>query len=224
MMLRSREACACGTAAAQGGGGSGSAPSAFAGSGHHRGGAVWPLPQPQLEPCPSHWLGADAGAKRVYFRDSGACWRAAAMVALDEPQLDRAEELYSTCTFGFAQDMDAHYVLGREVGTGGSGLVRLVTDKKTGKEYACKTVKKTLAGDATRKKREERIRAIKREVEALRRLKGCLNVVALQGVFEDDEFVHIVTEYCKGGELWHTVGQKHYSERTVRMSHCQPDI
>lgn len=27
--------------------------------------------------------------------------------------------------------------------------------------------------------------------------------------------MHIVQEYCKGGELWHAVGDRHYSERTV---------
>lgn len=36
-----------------------------------------------------------------------------------------------------------------------------------------------------------------------------------QGVFEDDENVHIVQEYCSGGELHHAIGTRHYSERTV---------
>ena len=38
----------------------------------------------------------------------------------------------------------------------------------------------------------------------------------LHDVFEDEEHVHIVQECCKGGELWHRIGSKHYSERTVR--------
>lgn len=34
-------------------------------------------------------------------------------------------------------------------------------------------------------------------------------------VFEDEQAVHIVMEYCRGGELIHRIGLRHYSERTV---------
>ena len=33
---------------------------------------------------------------------------------------------------------------------------------------------------------------MKREVEVLRRLRGCLNVAALEDVYEDDSHVHLV--------------------------------
>jgi hypothetical protein len=36
-----------------------------------------------------------------------------------------------------------------------------------------------------------------------------------QAVYEDDEQVHIITEYCAGGELSFAISQRHYSERTV---------
>ena len=38
---------------------------------------------------------------------------------------------------------------------------------------------------------------IKREVAVLRRLRGTLNVVALEGAYEDDDAVHIVMEVCE---------------------------
>lgn len=37
----------------------------------------------------------------------------------------------------------------------------------------------------------------------------------MEDVYEDDECVHIVMELCHGGELWHRIGDRHYSERTV---------
>ena len=42
-----------------------------------------------------------------------------------------------------------------------------------------------------------------------------LNVVHLEDVFEDAESVHLGMEYCKGGELLHSLGKRPYSEGTV---------
>jgi calcium-dependent protein kinase len=52
-------------------------------------------------------------------------------------------------------------------------------------------------------------------VDVLRRLRGGLNVASFEEAFEDDAAVHIVMELCTGGELWHAVGARHYSERTA---------
>jgi calcium-dependent protein kinase len=66
------------------------------------------------------------------------------------------------------------------------------------------------------KKRQGHVEALKREIAVLARLKGSLNCVELEGVYEDSDNIHIVMELCKGGELLHAVGTRHYSERTVR--------
>lgn len=67
--------------------------------------------------------------------------------------------------------------------------------------------------------------SIRREVLVLKKLKGSLNIVKLEDVYEDDECVHVVMELCKGGELWHRIGDKHYSERTVsRFTHTGPSV
>lgn len=63
--------------------------------------------------------------------------------------------------------------------------------------------------------------AIQRELDAVRKLRGALNVAAFEDAYEDDEHVYIITELCRGGELWHRVGDKHYSERTVRTLSLQ---
>lgn len=59
------------------------------------------------------------------------------------------------------------------------------------------------------------VAAIKREVSILRQLEGSLDVARLDAVYEDQTHVHMVMEYCTGGELWHAIGNSHYSERTV---------
>jgi serine/threonine protein kinase len=56
--------------------------------------------------------------------------------------------------------------------------------------------------------------------QVMRRLRGSLNVAQLKGAFEDATDVHIVMEWCKGGELWHRIGRAHYSERTVGALSC----
>ena len=50
----------------------------------------------------------------------------------------------------------------------------------------------------------------------MRKLRGTLNVACFEEAFEDAQHVHIVMEWCHGGELHHRIGDKHYSERTVR--------
>lgn len=96
--------------------------------------------------------------------------------------------------------------------------MRLVTHKSTGASFACKTLPKRLvvqAGKVSELKAQRHISSIRNEVEVMRRLRGTLNVAHLEQVFEDDDSVHIVMEHCRGGELLHTLGQKHYSEQTV---------
>jgi calcium-dependent protein kinase len=64
-------------------------------------------------------------------------------------------------------------------------------------------------------KRAGHAASLRREVDVLRRLRGGLNVASLEDVYEDDEAIHLVLELCAGGELWHAIGERHYSERTA---------
>ena len=48
-------------------------------------------------------------------------------------------------------------------------------------------------------------------------MRACLNVAQFKGVFEDDENVHIVMEWCKGGELTGAIAMAHYNEQKVRI-------
>ena len=92
-----------------------------------------------------------------------------------------------------------------------------VRDRATGEEFACKQIPKVLPADAAASdaKRRGHADAIRREVDVMRRLEGSLAVVRLIDVFEDERHVFIVQELCRGGELHHRIGDRHYSERTV---------
>jgi calcium-dependent protein kinase len=117
--------------------------------------------------------------------------------------------------FGYDRDIESKYEWGRQLGKGGNGVVRQVKSRATGEQYACKAIGKVLEGDYSDKKKAGHVDSIRREVEVLRRLSGSLNIVKLVDVFEDEQNVYVVQELCKGGELWHRIGEAHYSERTV---------
>jgi calcium-dependent protein kinase len=109
------------------------------------------------------------------------------------------------------------YTVEEEIGKGSFGRVTKVVHRATAQEFACKSISKSLPGVSDPQKQAEHLESIKREVFVLKQLRSCLNVAKLEEVFETDTHVHIVQELCKGGELEHSIGRTHYSERTVRF-------
>jgi len=118
--------------------------------------------------------------------------------------------------FGYGTNYERRYTFEKELARGGNGVVHLVKDNETGQQFAIKSIPKVLTDPRlSEKKILEHKDAIKREVEVMKRLRSCLNVASLEEVYEDDSHVHLVMEYCAGGELHHVIGTRHYSERTV---------
>ena len=141
----------------------------------------------------------------------------ATAVAADAPSSNSLSPA-GVVSFGYDTDIEAKYEWGEQIGKGGNGVVRVVTDRASGEQYACKSISKALPpGDQSisDRKRAGHVAAIQREVDVMRRLAGSLAVVRLVDVFEDAANVYIVQEWCKGGELHHRINAKHYSERTV---------
>ena len=105
---------------------------------------------------------------------------------------------------GYERTLDDQFErTGVVIGKGGFGLVTKVVERSTGHEYACKSINKRLnVPNIAPAKVEQHLANIDREVRVLKLLRGTLSVVMLKGVWEDDESVHIVMEYCKGGELY----------------------
>jgi calcium-dependent protein kinase len=127
------------------------------------------------------------------------------------------KELNLDC--GFRRGIAEKYEPGRVLGEGGFGVVRVVRSRASGVEFACKTIRKRLdVPNLPLAKLQQHVDNIKREVAILRKLRGTLNVVYLEDAFEDEDDVHIVMELCRGGELFHRIGKRHYSEKTVGRS------
>ena len=74
--------------------------------------------------------------------------------------------------------------------------------------FACKRIPKqrpassVLDGPISKVQSDRYRNSVYLEVDALRRLRGSLNVVHLEDVFEDDTYVYLITELCLGGPIW----------------------
>ncbi|KAH9651760.1 calcium-dependent protein kinase 33 [Citrus sinensis] len=106
------------------------------------------------------------------------------------------------------EDVKLHYTIGKELGSGSSAIIYLCTENSTGLQFACKSIskKKIIAAH----ERDD----VRREVEIMRHLSGQPNIVQFKAAYEDDQCVHIVMEYCAGGELFdRIIARGHFSER-----------
>ncbi|EMS64675.1 Calcium-dependent protein kinase 29 [Triticum urartu] len=105
-------------------------------------------------------------------------------------------------------DVRALYNLERKLGSGQFGTTYLCTERATGLKYACKSVSKR------KLVRRADVEDMRREVTILQHLSGQPNIAEFRGAFEDAESVHLVMEFCSGGELFDRITAKgSYSER-----------
>nr|BAJ96684.1 predicted protein [Hordeum vulgare subsp. vulgare] len=105
-------------------------------------------------------------------------------------------------------DVRALYNLERKLGSGQFGTTYLCTERATGLKYACKSVSKR------KLVRRADVEDMRREVTILQHLSGQPNIAEFRGAFEDAENVHLVMEFCSGGELFDRITAKgSYSER-----------
>ncbi|KAL7133666.1 hypothetical protein ABFS83_12G157300 [Erythranthe nasuta] len=101
-----------------------------------------------------------------------------------------------------------HFNLGHKLGHGQFGTTFLCVERKTGKEYACKSIakRKLLSQDD--------VDDVRREIEIMHHLSGNPNIISIKGAYEDAVAVHVVMEVCAGGELFDRIVKRgHYSEK-----------
>lgn len=79
-------------------------------------------------------------------------------------------------------------------------MVRNVQDKRTHQYFAVKTIRKENNDNKTKTASPSYL--LRREVLCLRKVMDHPHIVHLENVYEDSKFVHVVTELCKGGELY----------------------
>jgi len=97
------------------------------------------------------------------------------------------------------------YKLGSGIGHGARSTVRLAIRRSDNQKVAVKSVSKH---DVLRAGRFGRRGRHLDEWEVLRMLKDNVNVVDLIDVFETNDMVHMVLEYCSGGELFDVIEKK----------------
>ena len=112
------------------------------------------------------------------------------------------KQYFSTVSF-----LDRYKIL-EVLGTGSFGTVRKCRDRQTGEYFACKTIKK---------ERVENVESLRREISILASVDHP-HIIKFQDVYEDEKYIHLVTELCTGGELYDRVVEKsqspegHFSE------------
>jgi calcium-dependent protein kinase len=106
------------------------------------------------------------------------------------------------------ENLEDLYILGRKLGQGQFGTTHLCIDRRTGLEFACKSIPKRKLVS------KEDVEDVKREIRIMHHLSGQPEIVGIRGAFEDAASVHLVMELCAGGELFdRIIRHGHYSER-----------
>ncbi|VFQ96517.1 unnamed protein product [Cuscuta campestris] len=99
------------------------------------------------------------------------------------------------------------YQLCEEIGRGRFGVVYRCFSPITGESYACKSIQKNLLLDAADRE------CLEKEAKILHLLAGDPNILRLIDAYEDENYLHIVTELCTGGDLYERlVGRGQLSE------------
>jgi tRNA A-37 threonylcarbamoyl transferase component Bud32 len=100
----------------------------------------------------------------------------------------------SICITGKFTNIEHKYHIDPKVlGTGHHGSVRRCIHRSTRQRYAVKSIRKT---DPNVK-----IGGLHREIMLLQEMKHA-SIIQLVDIFEDEEYLHLVTELCNGGELF----------------------
>ena len=110
-----------------------------------------------------------------------------------------ASSAATSITGTFGNIKDKYFVITRVLGSGYHASVRECIDRATGVRYAVKTFYKSDA--------RVRPECIDREAILLNGMEHG-SIVKLVDVFEDDVCIHLVTDLCKGGELYDKIYEK----------------
>ena len=94
-------------------------------------------------------------------------------------------------------NVSKEYILGKTLGTGSFGQVRLAKHKPTKQTRAIKILKKS----------QIKMENLINEISILSKLSHP-SIMQIYEIFEDSVNIYIISEYCKGGELFDIISQK----------------
>lgn len=97
----------------------------------------------------------------------------------------------------WATQMLDKYRLGKVIGTGAFGTIRLAQSKETSDTFAVKVLSKARPGQS----RQRTATKLLREACCMSVVQECEGVVQLKGLFEDMNSAYFVMERCTGGDL-----------------------
>jgi calcium-dependent protein kinase len=106
-----------------------------------------------------------------------------------------------------------YHIETKELGHGHYGVVRKCRHRQTGEWYAIKSI---------RKAKVSKIEVLKREIAILKEVKHP-HIIELVEVYEDERYLHLITELCTGGELFDRIIAKtqsaegHFSEHDAAV-------
>lgn len=103
---------------------------------------------------------------------------------------------------GWSRNFSDDYTLeeGEVLGEGSFGVVKLATLKSNGEKFAVKILPKNLSEDW-----KKYSTLLQKEIHHWQLLQQCPQVVDLEGIYEDDDYLYIVQELCTGGDLQHLI-------------------
>lgn len=130
------------------------------------------------------------------------------------PALAKAlAESGSSCFLGnMVEDVSASYNIGKEIGYGRYGTVRLVSKKSyENKRFALKTISRTFM--LSHGAEADSTPLLENEFEILKQVDHP-NIIKFYEMFVDEKNYHLVTEFCCGGELFdHIIERGAFSEQ-----------
>ncbi|CAI5503336.1 unnamed protein product [Closterium sp. Naga37s-1] len=110
--------------------------------------------------------------------------------------------------------LESNYLIGREIGRGLYGVVRVVMHRKSHERYACKTVDK-------RRMSQDQLARLRTEFDILKRVSTHQSVAALVDQYEDSTCVHFVLELCTGGTLYDILTTASIADDASAVDHSE---
>lgn len=112
------------------------------------------------------------------------------------------------------ENLDEEYELKHELGKGKFGVVKLAIHKKTNRKVAVKIIGKNNIEYSD-------LEMIKNEIEIL---KVCQHphILKLYDVFENSQFIYLITEYLEGGDLFNYLQRRNFKipeKRVATLTH-----
>lgn len=109
------------------------------------------------------------------------------------------------------ETLKTDFEISEEIGCGKFGTIYRCISKLTGQSFACKTIQKTLLLDSTDRE------CLNKEPKILQLLSGNSNILQIYKVYEDDNYLHIVTELCSSDDLYERLSNGLFSEKAAAV-------